>query len=113
MIKLTALNYKVKIESLERYHNINEHNEKRMHNWKLTMESADATGQGYTPKPFAEPFEFKDSDYDIVGVPFRVNPTNITIMKQNIDGNTDILVDGEVYVIKEKIEVIKIKVISI
>lgn len=107
MIKLTALHYKLKTPSLERYHNIAEHNSSRLFEWEVEKERASVTGQEYPKKPFIEPFEFKDEDYTITEKPFRVKKENIISYKENVEGVVEIVItsmsEDVAYTVKEDI----------
>lgn len=106
MIKLTALHYKIKISALEIYHNINELAENRMFEWEKAMEKERTVMGEYIDKPFIEPHEFKQSDYDIKEISFRVRPEDILFYKENIDGFTEIALKNRdiAFVVKESIE---------
>lgn len=105
MVKLTALHYKLKVESLQRYHNINEHNQGLLFDWEQETETARDIKGEYPAKPFIEPFEFEDRDYIITEKSFRVRLSDIYSYKQNADNIVELTVAGDVaYTIKETIE---------
>ena len=86
-VKLTALNYKVKLEALERYHNISEFNEERKVKWEESMRLASLSDEdSYIPKPFIEPNEFNETDYNITDRPIRVKKSTIGYYNTNIEG---------------------------
>lgn len=105
MIKLTALYYKVKTEALERFHDINEHGETLIYEWEKELEKARDLGTEYPSKPFIEPFEFEDDDYDVTEQPFRIRLSDIQSVKTNLDGIVEITVSPDkIYSVKETIE---------
>lgn len=107
MIPLTAFHHKVKVDSLERYHKINEWAEERVHKWNDAISEWQLAGsQGERPpKPFIEPFEFIQSDYDITEKKFRVKPEEIITYGQNAQNITEICLVGDITVsVKETIE---------
>ena len=104
MIKLTALNYKIKISALEIYHNINELAESRMFEWEEESKRS-AIGGEYVDKPFIEPHEFKTSDYDIKERKFRVRPEDILFYKENLEGIAEVTMKKDVtFAVKESID---------
>lgn len=105
MIKLTYLYYKLKTEALRRYHNIAEHNSGLMFEWENAVERARSVGDDYPPKPFIEPFDFKDSDYVMTEKPLRIRPKDVLYYRENIDNVSEITIDeGMSYTVKETIE---------
>lgn len=109
MIKLTALHYKLKIPSLERYHSIAEHNAGLMFDWENEVERARAIpGSEYPKKPFIEPFEFNDDDYIRTELPFRIKKENIASYKLNTDNVVEVTVEYSAenitYTVKNTIE---------
>ena len=58
----------------------------------------------YPIKPFIEPFEFIDDDYEITEKAFRVRKEDILSYKENVDNIVEITVDGNSYTVKETIE---------
>lgn len=108
MIKLTALHYKIKVSALEVYHTINELAESRMFEWEKVMSKERSLDGEYVDKPFIEPHEFKQSDYDIQEKRFRVRPEDVLFYKENGDNLVEVTlrdVDAT-FVVKEKIEYI-------
>lgn len=104
MVKLTALHYKLKMSSLERYHKIAEHNAGLMFNWEQAEERARSVGDNYPPKPFIEPFEFQDDDYLIKEKAFRIRLEDIYSYKENADNVVEVTVAGDIsYTVKETI----------
>lgn len=107
MIKLTALDFKIKVEALERFHKINELAEQQVADWQKEAEEMQITGSNdYVEKPFIEPHEFVTSDYDIVERKFRVRPEIIWSYTEAKHGVTELtLKGGEItYNIKESVE---------
>lgn len=105
MVKLTALHYKLKVEGLERYHNINEYGQSLLFEWEQEVDKARSVNEEYPTKPFIEPFEFKDSDYDVKEKLFRVRLDDIYSYKENADNIVEVTVAGDVaYTVKESIE---------
>lgn len=104
MIKLTALHYKLKTSALERFHDISEYNEELLFEWKLALDKAQSTGIGYPKKPFEEPFEFEETDYNITEQDFRIRAEDILYYKTNIDGLTELSVSENVsFIVKETV----------
>lgn len=104
MIKLTALHYKLKTSSLQRYHSIAEHNAGLMFNWEQAEERARSVGSDYPQKPFIEPFEFQDNDYMVREKAFRIRLEDIYSYKENIDNVVEVTVAGDIsYTVKETI----------
>ena len=105
MVRLTALHYKVKVASLQRYHRINEHNTGLMFEWELAEDRARSVGSEYPIKPFIEPFEFKDEDYTVKEKKFRVRLNDIYSYKENADNIVEVTLAGDVtYTVRETIE---------
>lgn len=105
MIKLTALHYKLKTEALERFHNISQHNEGLMFEWETSLERARATGIDYPAKPFVEPFEFEEDDYEVSEQAFRIRAKDILYYKTNLDGLTELTVSENVaFTVKESVD---------
>ena len=105
MIKLTALHYKLKTSALERFHKISEHNEGLMFEWESALERSRATGIDYPPKPFAEPFEFEEDDYNVTEQDFRIRAEDILYYKTNMDGLTELTLSEKIaFTIKETVE---------
>lgn len=105
MVKLTALHYKIKVESLERYHKINELAQSQIFDWELEVDKARNLDGDYPEKPFIEPFEFIDSDYDKKELPFRIRKEDIYSYKENMDNIVEVTVAGDIsYTVKEPIE---------
>lgn len=104
MINLTYLYYKLKLQSLIKYHNITEHNAGLMFEWEQEVEKAESLGGNYPKKPFIEPFEFKDDDYLVIEKKLRVRPEDILLAKENEDDKVEITVGEEIFVLKETIE---------
>lgn len=105
MIKLTALHYKLTTAALLRLHNITNFNESLMFNWENEVEKSRATGTDYPDKPFIEPFEFEDDDYDVTEQEFRIRPQDILYYKTNLDGLVEItLSENLAFTVKETIE---------
>jgi len=105
MIKLTALHYKVKIEALERYHNIAEHNQGLMFAYESELEKARDLDGEYPAKPFIEPFEFIDDDYIVTEKRLRLRKKDIILYKENVDNIVEVMVLEELsYTVKETIE---------
>lgn len=106
MIKLTSLHYKLKVDSLEIYHKINEMAESSMHEWNKRSEESRLVNGPYVDKPFIEPHEFKHSDYEVKELPLRVSKKDIFYYRTNIDGFVEVcLRDSDiVYVVKESLE---------
>ena len=105
MLKLTVLHYKLFPQALERFHNINEHSEGLMFDWESSFETAKSVGGEYPAKPFMEPFEFEDEDYEVTKLQLRIKKEDILIYRQNVDKVTEIVVTGgEVYPIEESID---------
>lgn len=105
MLKLTALHYKIKSEALEIFHNITQHNDGRMFEWEAEFEKQRSLGGEYPEKPFIEPFEFQDSDYNMTEKRFRVRPEDVFLYKENADNVTELTVsDGTIFTIKETVE---------
>jgi hypothetical protein len=106
MIHLTALHYKIKISALERLHSIKSYNEELMFNWNKEIDKIETMGTGeYPKKPFIEPFEFEDDDYDITDKKFRIRLKNIHIYKENESGVTELVTKDDIaYSIKESVD---------
>ena len=105
MIKLTVLHYKLKTEALERFHNINNHNESLMFNWEQDLDTSRNLNDDFPEKPFIEPFEFKPYDYIIIEKKFRVRLEDIYSYMENEDGVTELTVGDDItYTVKESIE---------
>jgi CRISPR/Cas system-associated exonuclease Cas4 (RecB family) len=105
MIKLTALHYKVKIEAMEKYHNIAEHNQALLFAHAIELEKATDIDGNYVPKPFIEPFEFQDEDYIVKEKKFRIRKEDIILYKENADNVVEVMVSEELtYTVKESIE---------
>lgn len=105
MIKLTALHYKLTIPALEKFHNISQHNEGILFEWEQEVESARATGVELPKKPFIEPFEFEEDDYNITEQAFRIRKEDILYYKTNLDGFTELTIaENLAYTIKESVE---------
>lgn len=104
MVKLTALHYKLKTSSLQKYHRITEHNESLMFNWEQSEERARSVGNNYPHKPFIEPFEFQEDDYLIYEKAFRIRLEDIYSYKENYDNIVEVTVAGDIaYTVKETI----------
>lgn len=105
MIKLTALHYKLKTEALEKFHNISQYNENIMFEWEKSLEKAQSTGIEYPTKPFVEPFEFEEEDYNITEQQFRVRKEDILYYKTNLDGFTELTIaENMMFTVKESVE---------
>jgi len=105
MIKLTALHYKIKTEALERFHNISQHNDGLMFDWEAELDRARATGIDYPNKPFIEPFEFDEVDYNITEQDFRIRAEDILYYKTNLDGLTEVTISENIaFTVKETVE---------
>lgn len=105
LVQLTGLYYKLKPESLQRYHNINEHNAGLVFDWEREVERARSVGGDYPKKPFIEPFEFEEDDYNIQEKKFRITLKDIFLYKENIDNVTELTTtDGTTFTIKETID---------
>lgn len=107
MIKLTALDFKIKIEALERLHKINELAEQQMADWQKEAEKVQIAGSDeYVEKPFIEPHEFVASDYEIIERKFRIDPKIIWAYVEGKHQNTELtLKGGDIsYNIKESVE---------
>ncbi len=83
LLKLTALHYTLKTSALERFHNINEHGSGIIFEWERANERAVSTMQGYTPKPFMEPFAFIPDDYEVREDDFRIRAEDIYSLRSN------------------------------
>jgi len=104
MIKLTALHYKVKESALERFHNINSHNESLIFKWEKEVETAANRDLDFPEKPFVEPFEFEDSDYNITEKKFRIRKEDIFSYMENEEGRTELTTTNNTeYTIAESI----------
>lgn len=106
MIKLTYLYYDPKIESLENFHNLVQHNEGIIFEWEKEVDTAKNINALYPKKPFVEPLEFKkDSDYDITEVPLRIRLEDILLYRENTSNLVEIITaDEDVYVITQTME---------
>lgn len=105
MIKLTALHYKLKTEALERFHNINNHNDSIMFEWEQELDTARNVNSEFPNKPFIEPFEFKPDDYYVTEKKFRVRLEDIYSYMENEEGVTELTVANDIaYTIKESVE---------
>jgi CRISPR/Cas system-associated exonuclease Cas4 (RecB family) len=105
MIELTALHYKVKIEALERYHNIAEHNQGLMFTYETELDKARDLNGEYPTKPFIEPFEFRDEDYIVTEKKFRIRKKDIILYKENVDNIVEVMVSEELtYTVKQTVE---------
>lgn len=105
MIKLTALHFKLKTSSLERFHNISQYNEGLMFNWEAEVERSRNTSTEYPNKPFIEPFEFEDDDYEITEQSFRIRPKDVLFYKTNLENLTEITLSGDIsFTVRESVE---------
>lgn len=105
MIKLTSLDYKLKEEAIEKFHNINERNESLLFEWGRELEKATSMDMAYPEKPYIEIFEYKDADFLKKERRYRVRLEDIHSYKENEDDLVEIIDSkGEIYIIKEKIE---------
>lgn len=105
MIKLTALYYKLKTESLERFHNITEYSEKLLNDWEKELEKSKDLDTEYPYKPFIEPFEFEEEDYDITEQKFRINSDKIILYKENLEGYSEVVISDTLsFIVKESVE---------
>lgn len=105
MIKLTSLFYKIKNEALERFHNINQYSEDLLHEWEKQVEENKNFNIDLPPKPFIEPFEFEEEDYDIKEQKFRIDPKQILLYKENTEGYTELVLSETLsFTIKESVE---------
>ena len=93
IVQITALNYKIKPESLERFHNLSEYAESRMFEWEQAINSTSTLGHGYVEKPYIEPQEFKESDYVITEKPLLVRKEDFRYCTVNRDGVTELSID--------------------
>lgn len=108
MIKLTALNYKIKTSALQRLHGIKDYNEELMFDWGVAKDKIISIGGGeYLRKPFIEPFEFEKDDYVITEKKFRIRLEDIYIYRENEEGITELTIEGDIsYSIKEPVDFI-------
>lgn len=105
MIKLTALHYKIKLFALERFHNISQYNETLLLEWEKEVETARNLNDEIPKKPFIEPFEFDEEDYDITEKKFRVRLKDIYSYKENYNNITELTVGDDItYTIKETVD---------
>jgi len=105
MIKLTVLHYKIKTEALERFHNISQYNEELLFNWEEELEKAKSMQIDHPIKPFVEPFEFDEADYEIIEQDFRIRSEDILYYKTNLDGVTEVVISENIgFTVKETVE---------
>lgn len=90
-MKLTILHYKAKLEALEREHNITQYQEEKLHQWRIEVEKATDLNTDYPKKPFFEPFEYQEEDYDITELYLDLKDVDdIKFISQTVEGVTEI-----------------------
>jgi len=107
MIKLTALYYKLTEQALEKHHNVKEFAAKRIFDWEKELAKAQTVGGDYEypNKPFIEPFEFENDDYDVTEQQYRIRAEDIVSYRTNLDGHTDLTdCNNLVVTVKETVE---------
>ena len=108
-IKLTVIDYTLKTDALEIYHNINEHNSGIIFEWEIKNKEIAATTSSYEPKPYIETFIFDDEDYEMREDKFRIRVEDIYSYIENEEKKTILITsDKTSYTIKETIEEIDI-----
>lgn len=108
MIKLTALHYKIKTASLEKAHGIQNHYDYLNSEWEKEAETSRSLGTPLPDKPFLEPFEFEEEDYDIKKVDVLIKKKSIISFKEHPKGYTDVVFsNGLEYSVAESISEIE------
>ena len=75
-----------------------------MFEWESAVEKSRATGVDYPSKPFTEPFEFEEEDYDITEQDFRIRAEDIIYYKTNMEKRTEIMTSEKTaFTVKETV----------